>query len=400
MGPDWIGTSGLAIAFAAAAVLPLYLVGASAGTIQSRIGISTSEFGYAVSCYFAAGALASNRLGPLIDRIPLSRVLRMGMACSIVASLTIGLTANTWALLSLGLSLSGVAHAFSQLGTNRSLATQKRSRRALGFGLKQASIPVASLLAGFATAAFGGVHSPRWLFVGAAVFAAALIATAHRLQAPIRTDSAESGGRVNTRSLHRLAIAAGLAAGAGNTVSVLIVDSFNKQGFSDQVGAVVLAVGSAMAVLARILMGLLVDRRGSDGRRELRVMLAAGALSFALLAMSSSYDPVAVLGALLALGAGWGWSGVVFFTASTQDDIPPATGSGVILSGTMSGSILGPLMIATLAEHFGYGFGWALGAAQLAAAAVLVRPIVIDDHRLRRPDRVETESPSCDKEKA
>lgn len=369
----WVGSSVLAILYAAVAAVPLYLIGASAGTFQARIGITTAEFGYAITCYFATGAVVSSLVGPMVDRVPLKRALRIGMAASATSSLVFAFTVETWLLLAAGLALCGAAHSFSQLATNRILAGQVSRRRALGFGLKQASIPVASLFAGLATAALGFPGDPTPLFVGAAVAACALGISAHRLGTPTGASST-SVTRVDRRPLYRLALAAALAAASGNTLSVLIVDAFNDQGFTDQAGSMVLAFGGAVAVFARVTAGLLVDRRRSDGTRELYATLLAGAVCFALLALFWGSSGTSIVAAVLAFGTGWGWPGIVFYVASIQTNIPPATGSGLVLSGTMSGSVLGPLVLATAADHFGYGLAWGLGAGQLAVAGFLMRP--------------------------
>ena len=62
---------------------------------------------------------------------------------------------------------------------------------------------------------------------------------------------------------------------------------------------------------------------------------------------------------------------VVFFTATEIGDVPPATATGVVLSGTMGGSTIGPPSVAFLAGSFGYRSGWALAAALLTASDVL-----------------------------
>jgi len=45
---------------------------------------------------------------------------------------------------------------------------------------------------------------------------------------------------------------------------------------------------------------------------------------------------------------------VVFFAAIEIGDGPPATATGVVLSGTMGGSTTGPPSVAFLADSFGY----------------------------------------------
>lgn len=78
-------------------------------------------------------------------------------------------------------------------------------------------------------------------------------------------------------------------------------------------------------------------------------------------------------GGLLALGAGWGWTGLVFLVAVRADPTAPAAAAGVVLAGLSTGGALGPLLFGLLVGALGYPWGWSAAAAAmvLAAAAIM-----------------------------
>ena len=352
--------------------MPVFLFGANAVRIQQELGFGTRELGFAVSAYFAAGGLAAPRIGVLIDRIGTRKALRLGMLCSLVASVVVAWLADSWWVGALGMASCGLAHAFTQLGLNRMLVQGgSATNGALGFGIKQAAVPMASLLAGFATAALVPGAPWRSLYAGAAAVAVllgALVPSSQTNQTlPLVPRVSKPGSR-----LKRLALAASFAAGAGNSVSLLIVDAFDASGFSDNAGALILGLGSGLAAASRLGGGWVVGRRRSDGALELRLLMAVGAMGFVLLAISGGSVIVLSLGALIAFLAGWGWQGIVFYAATRDVGIPPATSSGIVLSGTMSGSVVGPLAISAIADAAGYGLAWGVASLALVAGALTV----------------------------
>jgi hypothetical protein len=106
-----------------------------------------------------------------------------------------------------------------------------------------------------------------------------------------------------------------------------------------------------------------------------------------LLAWSNTSFTVLALGALVAFMAGWGWQGVVFFSASRDRSVPTATATGIVLAGTMSGSVVGPILIGIAAENLGYGKAWLIAAVALIVGAVSIRdPLPANDQGSSTPD--------------
>jgi len=372
----------VSVVYTVGALLPLFLFGANSVQIQSDLGFGTRELGYAVAAFFAAGGLTAPRIGVLIDGLSMRSALRIGMCFSLAAALTVSLVATAWWLGAAGMALCGFAHAFTQLTLNRMLVEGGRSSdRALGFGMKQAAVPAASLVAGLSTAALAPVVAWRSLYLMGAVAILVLAVFVPGATGNIGHPSPTASRR--PPGLKKLALAAAVAAGAGNSLSLLIVDTFDANGFADTTGAAVLGMGSALAIISRIGGGWVVDRRRSNGIRELRFMLTVGAVGFVFLALARSSIAMLLVGALVAFMAAWGWQGVVFFAASRERSVPPATATGIVLAGTMSGSVVGPILIGAAADSLGYGRAWMIAAVALIVSAVSVRdPLsaTTDDH--------------------
>src|SRR4051794_16057656 len=136
--------------------IPVFLVGGLAVQISGELGFSPAGLGLAVSAYFGASALASIPAGALVERYGSTVVSRCGIALASASLLGIAVAARSlWSLIAI-LALGAGANAAGQLASNTSLARHVPARRqGLSFGVKQAAIPVSTLLAGAAVPAVG-----------------------------------------------------------------------------------------------------------------------------------------------------------------------------------------------------------------------------------------------------
>jgi MFS family permease len=279
---------------------------------------------------------------------------------------------HSWPGLALGLAGSGLGAALCQLSANRLLVLRTADHRlGVGFGMKQAAVPSASLLAGFTVAALGMGVSWRTTYLAAALVAMTLSAVAPkartRMSARPRPDKITAAERA---PLLRLALAGAAAGAAGNSLALLAVDAFEEGGFSETSAALILGVGSAAALGVRVLAGWVVDRRRTSGHPQLVTLLVAGTVGFIVLATAPN-RALLVAGAMVAFAAGWGWNGLLYFAATRSAGTRPATATGLVMSGVGAGTIFGPLLVAFTADHAGYGVAWGVAAGLIAAGAVL-----------------------------
>ncbi|MEU5945044.1 MFS transporter [Micromonospora sp. NPDC047465] len=361
-----------AVAVTIASVLPVFLVGGLAVQLGDDLGFSPAGLGLAVSVYFGVGALASVPSGRLVDRYGPAVVARCAILLSAGAMLAVAALARSYAVLVGLLALSAAANALGQLASNAALARHVPARRqGLSFGVKQAAIPVSTLLAGAAVPTVALTAGWRWAFVVAAGAAlAALPAVPAREPRPGRTAAPARAGRA-TAALLVVGAAAMLAAAAANALGTFVVDSAVDRGLTPGLAGLTLTLGSAVCVTARVCAGWLADRRPTGHVAVIAGMLVVGAAGLGLLAVAGP-APL-VLGVVLGFGLGWAWPGLMTFAVVRLHPQAPAAATSITQTGVYAGGCLGPLGLGTVAAHAGYPAMWlTAGAAMLAAAALML----------------------------
>src|SRR3954468_13734476 len=178
-GTEPVGPLGAAVGALTTTIavsVPVFLVGGLAVQISDELGFTPAGLGLAVSAYFGASALSSVPAGAVVERYGSRTVSRFAIGVAAAALLGIAVGAQAlWSLIAV-LVLGAAANALGQLASNSSLAEHVPARRqGLSFGVKQAAIPVCTLLAGAAVPAVALTLGWRWAFVLAAALAVAAI---------------------------------------------------------------------------------------------------------------------------------------------------------------------------------------------------------------------------------
>jgi predicted MFS family arabinose efflux permease len=241
--------------------LPVFLVGGLAVQISDELRFSPAGLGVAVSVYFGVSALASVPAGRVVERYGSTAVARGAVLLASACLLAIAVAARSLVGLVTLLALGAAANALGQLASNSVLARNVPTRRqGLSFGVKQAAIPVSTLLAGAAVPVVALTLGWRWAFVLAAVGAAAAW-TVVPVEDPSARPSTDRGATRATGALVVLGAAATLAAGAANALSTFLVDASVARGVAPGAAGLALTLGGAVCVLARIAGGWQADRR-------------------------------------------------------------------------------------------------------------------------------------------
>ncbi|RLK24103.1 putative MFS family arabinose efflux permease [Micromonospora sp. M71_S20] len=360
-----------AVAVTIACVLPVFLLGGLAVQMGEDLGFSPAGLGLAVSVYFGVGALASVPSGVLAERHGPTVVARAGILLSAACLLAVAGLARSYPVLLGLLALAGTANALGQLASNATLARHVPARRqGLSFGVKQAAIPVATLLAGAAVPTVALTAGWRWAFVAAAGAAlAALPAVPAREPRPARTAAPTRAGRA-TAALVVVGAAGTFAAAAANALGTFVVDSAAGRGLSPGLAGLTLTLGSAVCVAARIVVGWLADRRATGHVALIAGMLVVGAAGLGLLAAAGPVPLVA--GVLLGFGLGWAWPGLMTFAVVRLHPQAPAAATSVTQTGVYAGGCLGPLGLGAVAAHAGYPAMWLVAAGSMLLAAALM----------------------------
>jgi MFS family permease len=320
----------VAVGYAVLGVLPLFLVSAQSVQLQRELGFNRAGLGLAVSVCFIASALAAAPVGRGVSRLGPSAGLRASAALTFVGLLVL-VIASAWWHVALALALTGVANVAAQVSTNVVLAAGVRARRqGIAFGTKQAAVPIASLAAGLALPLVGLLAGWRWSFAGAA----AIVAVACVLVPPIERVEPESGPalRVRTPLLFLLAACGLLAGAAGNSIPTFAVDASVSRGIGEHTAGLLLAAGSLAAISARIGFGWIADRRGSAGVPELALLTGTGALACALLALAGASNVLFAVALIAAVGAAWGWPGLMYFAVVRTHPQAPAAATAFVLA--------------------------------------------------------------------
>lgn len=371
-----------AVLYTGTCLLPLFLVGAQVLQLE-EIGFGVGQLGLATAAYFGAAALGANPAGRVVARLGPGRSLRIGAFLTLTACLIAG-TATIWWLVPLATAVGGMANGLTQVASNLAIFDGvAKGRQGFGFGAKQAAVPLASVLAGISLPAIGLVFGWRWVFALAAVVALTLAISAPHLDMTRAAERSEARIGRPPRSLVLLAIGGIAGAMAGNGLSLFVVPSAVDIGIDEAAAGVVLAVCSLLVVLIRLVAGWTVDRNESIGFTEMAWMTGAGAIGAFVLFASSTPGPYLVAMPIALLGA-WGWPGVIFFTVVHSYPELPARASGVVLSGNLAGTVIGPLVVGSLAGRGNYPGAWLFVTVMCVVATVAF----VVSHRLRSRSEV------------
>jgi MFS family permease len=367
----------LAVAVATAGILPPFLTGGLAVQIRAELGFGAGALGLLVAVFFAASALFSVVSGRVVERIGSSRGMRLSAltgACSMIA---VAVLAGSWWGLAACLVFGGLGNAVSHPSTHLLLAREVTpDRQGLAFGIKQAAIPTATLLAGLAVPTLAVTAGWRWAFAVGAVLAlvVALLVPGRGENGyghGIRRVGEARAGDAPLAALALLAVGIGLGSVAANPLGVFLVESAVDAGIEVGSAGLLLALGGAVSIVVRVVFGRLAD--GMGGGRLLLVagMLVVGTAGFALLASGAA--PFMVVGVVLAFGAGWGWPGLFNFAIVKSNPKAPAAATGITQTGASGGAALGPLAFGLVVEASSYGVAWiSSGAVALLAAAAIL----------------------------
>jgi MFS family permease len=365
----------VAVAVSVVAVLPAFLVGALAVLIRPDLGIGLAVIGMAPAVIFGVSGLTARPLGALVQRLGSRRGMAFSAVLSTVALAGCGVAGSaTWLMAALfvaGLS-NGLGHPAANMVLSEAITD---ARLGLAFGIKQASVPAATLVSGLAVPGVALVFGWRAAFWLAAVLAAAVAVWALSFGGPSRARHETSTGvsrlGVPRRALLVLSLGGGLGLGSATSLGVFLVSSGVDAGLDPAMAGLLFSATSLLGIVARIGFGWLADRRpGGSLYLPVAVLLLGGALGYVLI--SVAMVPSFVLGSFVAFATGWAWSGLFQLAVVKDNRLAAASATGYVQTGTSSGSALVPLMFGFVAEATSYSTAWVVVAALSVASAGIV----------------------------
>ena len=372
-----------AVAITTSTVLPVFLAGALTVQVSAELGFSPAGLGVAVALYFGVSALVSLPVGKIVEHLGSRRTSRIAvLGASTFMLLTAAFARNYTSFLVI-LLCGAWCNVMGQLSSNLTLArSMPAERMGFSFGAKQASVPLATLLAGAAVPAVGLTIGWRWAYViGAALALTSLAAAPHGSGAGSRERKVAENRA--TAALSVIGAAAGLGAAAANALGIFLVASAVDRGVDPGLAGLVLTLGSAVGLVMRMVHGWLADRRSGGHIAVVAGCFLLGAGGLALLAAPG---PVCLIaGTVLGFGLGWSWPGLLQFAVVRLNPSAPASATAIIQAGVYAGGFAGPIGFGFLATHGSFSLAWLVGAVAmlLSGLGVLAGRRMLLAHRAR-----------------
>ncbi len=369
--------------------IPVFLLSSQAVFIRADLDFNEIQFGIAVSAFFASAAAAALLGGRLPDR--LGRRWSTVLAGSLAATGGLGTAwaTRSWISLLVLMVVLGMANAACQLTSNVTLARAvPPNRRGLGFGVKQAAVPFAILIAGLAVPLVSVVFGWRWTFTITGVAGLGIMANGLRLPSRSGVHAGQAKGRDRAPLSALLAVMAAMivASAAANAMGSFIATWGSEVGLTPTEAGVLMAVGSALNIAGRVFSGHRADRRDGRNLPVVALQLLVGAAAVALLSVPSTWTLVPAT--LLAFGLGWSWPGLLLYAVVRVGRDSPGSASGVVQAGAFVGGAIGPALFGLVVGHLGFAAAWRMTALLFLVAALLVvyaRRLFIADLVARPP---------------
>lgn len=359
-------------------VLPAFLVGALTVQIRDDLSLDPAQMGIAAATLFTVSGVLARRLGRFVQTVGAGTGSALSAALATVA-LTVIATADTYAVLLAALAVGGTANALAQPAANLRISRAVTSARlGLAFGIKQSSIPAATLLSGLAVPIIAVDIGWRWAFaLGAGL--AACIATWSVVTGGTRATREapqDEGGQPDhgtpPRALLVVTLAGALAAAAATSLGVFLVDSAVQSGMSPSTAGFVFAAAAGSGLVLRITWGAVIDRHPHRSPYVFMAnLLLGGVVGYLMLTIGT---PVTIaIGAWLAFASGWTWTGLLHFAVVRDNRTHAALATGTLQTGVSLGSAGGPLLFGLIVEATSYRTGWFVAAGTSLAAALCFR---------------------------
>ena len=371
-----------AVGVAGLGTTPVWLLSAFAPQIGEALGFDSVGLGLIIGSFFAVSAITGLTSGRIVASLGWRNGIVLSALSAALSMGAIALFTHNWVVLVLMLALGAVANSISQPAANLAVASAvTHGRQGLALGIKQAAIPIATFLVGVSVPLFERGSDWRLAFAAAACMALLLVlvtGTPRRRAllnwqtggvATLRRHLAASSPRNSStgpvpHALVLLAAGAGFGTAATMSLGGFLVVYAVDRGLTLSESGRLLAVGSAVGILSRVLSGYLADLRGRRHLIVVAAMMLVGSVGLCILAFADGL-PMLVAGTVLAFGLGWAWFGVFDLSVVRYSAGSPAVATGVAMTAMSLGAMIGPVA-------FGLAAAWSYSAAWLGCAVALV----------------------------
>ncbi|SET20977.1 MFS transporter [Geodermatophilus poikilotrophus] len=389
-----------AVTVTTAGVLPAYLVGVLWVQLSADLGVGPSLLGLLVAAFFATSAVSALFAGTLVRRLGGIRVVRLSGLTAALAMLGVAVVARDTAVLVAALVVAGWGNGVGQPASNDLIARSvPADRQGLAYGLKQAAIPLSTLLAGVAIPLVAIPLGWRTAFGLGAVLALLVVLSvpgARRMgSAGASAPPSEAAGPFRRGPLYVLAAGLALGAGTGNALGSFFVSTAVAGGIAPATAGVLAAVASGLGALARVVAGWLADRVRTRWLLVVAAQMSLGGLSYALL--GTGVEALIAVGAVVGYCTGWAWAGLSTYAITRMHHGMAAQATSITQGGMGLGAALGPLAFGAVVSAGSYAVAWTATAALAVVGGLVVvlarhlllrdRPALVAAHRRRAAAR-------------
>lgn len=371
-----LAATGLAQSLATAGVFALPVLVAQAAP---DFGLPAAAIGYQVGLVYAFAALASARCAGVIRRLGPLRATQAALGATALGVVLLA-SAEPWLALPAS-ALIGTSYGLTNPAASQILARlAPAGRRNLVFAVKQMGVPLGVAAAGLLLPSLAEALGWRGALLGVSLClglaASSLQPWRAAYDGAAEAVPAQPSREVLRRApgLRALALTGGAyalvqIALAAHMVAMLVLEF----GWTPVAAGAMVGLCQGIGAIARIAWALLADAWGSGLGALTVIGLLSAVLLLGLPALHGAETwAVGLLFALLGATAA-GWNGVLV-AESVRLAPPGAAGaaSGVVLSLTFAGAVLGPTGLALLATWLGdYRSAFALVAILPAAGAAI-----------------------------
>ncbi len=414
----------VAVVTNALSMMPVFLLGALSGPVLREFGIEIGLLGFTTALLFFVAGVVVVPCSLIVQRLRDRFGVLVALTLTCIGMLTIA-GAGSFTVVLVAMCIGGLAAGFAQPAANLRIAEQLgHARLGLGFGLKQASVPFATLLCGLMLAVAEDKMEWRQLFLLAALLPVLTLGieawnAVSEVRRRARRGASVAGGRatglrarwgiVSTESVQfqrtaavpwverstmlgwvaqlsvgLVVVGAALGAGAATALGVFLVPAGIEVGFAPSTAGMIFACASAFGLVTRIALGVILDRRNVNfPLRWVIVLLAVGTIGYVLVPTPAAAP--FLVGTTFAFLGGWTWQGVFEYTFVRRNLGAAARVTGITQIGLMLGSGSGPLLFSAVVQSTSSGAAWMVLAAIAAlAVACLVTADRIDVRSNRR----------------
>jgi len=368
----------LGVSVTAIVIMPVAVLGAAAPMVRADLSIAEGTLGLLVGLFFLAGAVASVPAGRASRALSLKAMMigACGLAAVTLTSITVW-AGSIWAL-GICLAAGGVANAAGQVSVNHWLARNRpMHRQGLSFGAKQAAVPLASLCAGLLLPAVIVPFGWRAGFLVGTVLALLGIFALSGIRSSREAGEArrrEPSRRAPRMSLALLTGVGFLGAAGGTCLAPFMVDYLTTRGLTADTAGLLLSLGAAAGITARLAAGILTDLFAVWPLSIIAALLASGGVGIAMLAVGASGFLLVAAVMLSFLGA-WGWPGLLPLALTRASPEVFRAGAGMIVMGPLAGAVAGPSLFGLIVERAGYPAGWTMLVVFVATAGIMATAV-------------------------